>query len=68
MVDWRRLELHFDDGLVEVADDLQAARSIASRRPDHDVVVWAVSPNDLGLGSRIARFGAIRGGGAPEQP
>ena len=62
----RRLELHFDDGRVEVAEDLQSARRIASQRPDHAAVVWAVSPNDLGLGSRVERLGAMHGAATPE--
>jgi hypothetical protein len=59
MVDRRRFELHFDDGRVEVVPDLHSARRIASQRPDHAADVWAVSPNDLGLGSRVERLRAI---------
>jgi hypothetical protein len=56
-----RLELHFDDGRVEVVDDLPSARRIASQRPDHTAEIWAVSRNDLGVGWRVDRIDRIRG-------
>jgi hypothetical protein len=66
MADRLRLELHFDDERVEVADDLAAARRIASKRPDNAAEVWAVSPNDLGVGWRVEHLGATASADRPD--
>jgi hypothetical protein len=52
----QRIEIHFRSGRIEQVESLDQARSVVLAHPQEALEVWLVSPNDLGIASRIERL------------
>jgi hypothetical protein len=52
----QRIEIHFENGRIEQAENLRRAQEVIRAHPEEAVEIWLVSANDLGIGSRVERL------------